>query len=737
MSVEGRVAPPEHDQHLAATVHTRARQRRPTGSAPPLPRSIGSTGRAWLVAGAVVLAWLIVLAASQQARDATDRVDTAILEAIANLRADWLTPIVDRIDRFATGWAVTLLGLGTVIALLVFRRWRHLFTLLGTILVIEFIRGVLYTAYSRPRPYGVTAIGRWAGFSFPSPPVVILSAVLLGVVYTLVVPGRPRQLAKAIVAVVLAVVCFSRLYLGVDHAFDLVLALILGVGLPIIAFRWFTPNVAFPVAYKKGKSAHLDVTGKRGDAIRQAIREQLGLTVVGIKPVGLEGSGGSTPLRLTVEGDPDSYLFAKLYSMTHVRSDRWYKWGRFLLYGRLEDEVPFQNVRRLIEYEDYTFRLLYDVGIPTSRSHGIVEITPAREYMLVTDFIEGAIEIGDAEIDDDMIDQGLLIIRHLWDAGLAHRDIKPANLMVRDGRVYLIDAAFLQVRPSPWRQAVDLGNMMLVLALRTDAPTVYQRALRWFTPDEIAEAFAATRGVASPTQLRSQLKRDGRDLLEEFRALAPSRPSISLQRWSFKRVAMLVGVLLLAIFAVAQVVSILSPAHDVRIEASPHCGTDEHARDVAILVAQSVPSATLLPCVAAVPAGWGAGDVHVERGEGQFVLSTDLHAIGGDQEAEVEVTLQPPEECDVDGATAVPTDEPDTERYERLERIPPGLQGTRYYLFDGGCVTYRLTFSEEASPALVFAVDQALAFQDRQVLVDYVQDRSGSELCGAGVTCED
>ena len=72
-----------------------------------------------------------------------------------------------------------------------------------------------------------------------------------------------------------------------------------------------------------------------------------------------------------------------------------------------------------------------------------------------------------------IIDQGLAVVRRMWDVGLAHRDIKPANLLVRDGRLLLIDAAFAEVRPSPWRQAVDLANMMLVLALRTDAERVY------------------------------------------------------------------------------------------------------------------------------------------------------------------------------------------------------------------------------------------------------------------------
>ena len=70
------------------------------------------------------------------------------------------------------------------------------------------------------------------------------------------------------------------------------------------------------------------------------------------------------------------------------------------------------------------------------------------------------------------------MVRRMWDAGLAHRDIKPANLMVRDGHLLVIDVAFAQVRPSPWREAVDLANMMLVLAVRTDAERVYRAGAR-------------------------------------------------------------------------------------------------------------------------------------------------------------------------------------------------------------------------------------------------------------------
>jgi hypothetical protein len=103
------------------------------------------------------------------------------------------------------------------------------------------------------------------------------------------------------------------------------------------------------------------------------------------------------------------------------------------------------------------------------------------------------------------------------------------------------------VRPSPWRQAVDLGNMMLVLALRSDAPTVYERALRVFTVEEITEAFAATRGLTMPSQLRVMMRQQGKDLHAEFCELLPTRPQpVRIQRWSLRRVALTTWVLFVA-----------------------------------------------------------------------------------------------------------------------------------------------------------------------------------------------
>src|SRR5262249_14540559 len=184
-----------------------------------------------------------------------------------------------------------------------------------------------------------------------------------------------------------------------------------------------------------------------------------------------------------------------------------------------------------------------------------------------TEFFAGAVEIGEAEVDDTIIDQGLLLIRKLWDAGIAHRDIKPGNLMVGSGELLLIDVAFAQVRPSPWRQAVDLGNMMLVLAIRPAPPRVPRRALAPFRPDELSEASAAPPGVASPTQLRAFMKQAPRDLLGEFRALAPPRPPIALQRWSIQRVALAAAVLVAAVLAVSIGWGTVAPVGDLATSA--------------------------------------------------------------------------------------------------------------------------------------------------------------------------
>jgi len=284
--------------------------------------------------------------------------------------------------------------------------------------------------------------------------------------------------------------------------------------------------------------------------------------------------------------------------------------------------------------------------------------------------------------------------------------------------------AFVQVRPSPWRQAVDLGNMLLVLAIRSSPQRVYRQALAYFTETELAEAFAATRGVASPTQLRAFMKRDPRDLLGEFRALAPQRPPIILQRWSIRRVALAAAMLGLIAAAGFRGGSAFFPKAQNLGVSAPSCGTGHSM----ILSAQAVPSAAMLPCIAALPSGWSIGGTNISSGKVSLWLDSDR---AGPRAATVTLTAA----CDTSGAQQIPSDQPGLLRFEHPLSLAPQYSNLRFYTFPGGCVTYRFSFAPGASPVLSGAVGSALSFQPRPTLVYFVQRTEGLTLCGRGAAC--
>jgi hypothetical protein len=265
---------------------------------------------------------------------------------------------------------------------------------------------------------------------------------------------------------------------------------------------------------------------------------------------------------------------------------------------------------------------------------------------------------------------------------------------------------------------------MLVLALRSDPQRVYRQALEYFTEAELAEAFAATRGVASPTQLRAFMRRDPRDLLGQFRALAPPRPPVALQRWNTRRVALAAAALAVTALAGYWTVIAFIPGPVALGTNPPSCGTGP----AVILSAQAVPSAAMLPCIKAPPAGWHANGADIASGHARFWLDSDLAG-----PAAITVTLTAA--CDTAGARQIRSDEPGTHRFDRPLSQMPRFSDFRIYTFPGGCVTYQFSFAPGASSRLADAVGGALAFEARSALVDYVRRTEGLALCGRGTTC--
>jgi membrane-associated phospholipid phosphatase/tRNA A-37 threonylcarbamoyl transferase component Bud32 len=683
------------------------RRRRPSGAPPPLPRHIERSGLVWLGVALVATGGAIAVFAGALSRWAVDVtvIDDAITRRVAGLPVPGFTAVARVIAEAGAAPAAVIAGYLLLLALIVFRRFRQLLVLVVSYEVLTLLTTAFLLVVHRPLPFGVLVQFRWAGFSMPSVEVEKVCAVLTGALYTLVPAGRWRRRGGWAAAVIVAVIGLSRMRLGVDAPTDVLLGAILGVTVPLLGLRLFAPQESFPVVYGGAHGAHLDLGGARGEAITRALKDQMGIEVSGVEAFGLAGSGGSSPMRLRQAGQPGGYLFGKLYARSHVRADRWYKLGRQLLYGRLEDEQSFRGVRRLVQQEDYALRLCRAAGLPSPEPYGFVELTPDREYLLLTEFFAGSAELGDADVDDAVIDDGLLIVRGMWDAGLAHRDIKPANLLVRDRRLLLIDVAFAEVRPTPWRQAVDLANMMLCLALRSSAERVYQRALRYFTVTEISEAFAAARGIALPSQLRHAIRADGRDLSEEFLQLLPQRPApVRVQRWSTRRVATWAGVLVGAFLLVITVANVLintaTPAAALLVSSM-----DCHTLQPLLAEAQSVPTASEVVCIRPLPPGWTLGRVQALRGTSAITLDNDR--AGGDT---LQLTLTA--HCAARQAVAVRAPAPGIRRLRAVGGARFAV--TWYDIFSGGCVQIALRPAAQQA-----AADEGLA---RQVpaIVGYV-----------------
>jgi tRNA A-37 threonylcarbamoyl transferase component Bud32/membrane-associated phospholipid phosphatase len=637
------------------------RQRRPSGAPPPLPRHIERSGYIWLAVAIVAAGAAIAMFAGGLSRWAVDVtvIDDAMTRRVAGASVPGFTAVARVIAETGAAPATVIAGYALLLALIVLRRFRHLLVLVVSYEVLTLLTTIFLLVVHRPLPFGVPVQFRWAGFAMPSVEIEKVCAVLTGALYTLVPASRWRRRGGWAAAAIVVVIGLARMRLGVDAPTDVLLGAILGVTVPLLGLRLFAPEESFPVVYGGAHGAHLDLGGARGEAIKRALKDQMGIGVSGIEPFGLAGSGGSSPMRLRRAGEPGGYLFGKLYARSHVRADRWYKLGRQLLYGRLEDEQSFKGVRRLVQQEDYALRFCRDAGLPSPQPHGFVELTPDREYLLLTEFFAGSAELGEATADDAVIEDGLLIVRRMWDAGLAHRDVKPANLLVRDGRLLLIDVAFAEVRPTPWRQAVDLANMMLCLALRSSAGRVYQRARQFFTEAEISEAFAAARGLALPSQLRHAIRANGRDLPEEFLQLLPRRPApVRVQRWSARRVGSSAVVLAAVFLLVIPLVNVL-----INTATQPTAllvtNMDCHALEPLPAEAQSVPTATQVVCIRPLPPGWTLGRVQALRG-------TSVITLGNDRAGDGALQLTLTRHCDVGRATAVRPTEPGIRRLRAL-----------------------------------------------------------------------
>jgi len=180
---------------------------------------------------------------------------------------------------------------------------------------------------------------------------------------------------------------------------------------------------------------------------------------------------------------------------------------------------------------------------------------------------------------------------------------------------------------------------------------------------------------------------------------------------------------LLSGLAVAALTGCGNDAPNSAIDQPPLCSDgDSGAGNGVILMAQSVPTADWVPCIrTAVPLGWHFHYLEATNVLARFLLNSDR-----DGDDAVEVRLTP--SCDTAGATPIPSDREGMVRLERVTRMSPTYVGTRYYLFDGGCLAVHFELDSDTPGEALALASQVVGVVSRTDLQAQVRQESGGRL---------
>jgi hypothetical protein len=156
---------------------------------------------------------------------------------------------------------------------------------------------------------------------------------------------------------------------------------------------------------------------------------------------------------------------------------------------------------------------------------------------------------------------------------------------------------------------------------------------------------------------------------------------------------------------------------------TPLCADgDDGAGNGVILMAQSVPTASRVPCIrTALPLGWRFHHLDARSDAARFWLDSNRD---GDEAIGVRLTAS----CDTSGATEIESDREGMARFERVRRVSPTYAGSRYYLFPGGCLTIVFALDGDSAGEALALASQTVGVVSRADLRAQVRQESGGRL---------
>jgi hypothetical protein len=155
----------------------------------------------------------------------------------------------------------------------------------------------------------------------------------------------------------------------------------------------------------------------------------------------------------------------------------------------------------------------------------------------------------------------------------------------------------------------------------------------------------------------------------------------------------------------------------------PACSTgNQDASNGVVLMAQSVPTASWVPCLrTTLPLGWSFQHLDARNAVSRFWLNSDR-----DGTKAIEVRLEA--SCTTSGSTEIISDRDGMRRFERVSRTTPHFEGERYYVFDGGCITIVFRLSGDSPGEPLALATQAVGTVSRADLQEQVHKESDGRL---------
>jgi hypothetical protein len=151
-------------------------------------------------------------------------------------------------------------------------------------------------------------------------------------------------------------------------------------------------------------------------------------------------------------------------------------------------------------------------------------------------------------------------------------------------------------------------------------------------------------------------------------------------------------------------------------EAAPGCEPDQRLG----IVAQSLPTASYVPCIVELAPGWSFRTFEVDDRGTSLTLGSDR----ADEPVEVELRA----DCDIEGAVPISARAEGVRTYQLLTGITPTYAGTLFDVFPGGCITYRFRFDRGPHIALMDELQRTVALYSRRQLRQDLRAELGLDL---------